>query len=128
MSIRRPVTVGRCEVMSLTGELELLPSGYVLVVPQGELDLAETGHLDDLFDAALQVESHLIVDLSRVTFMDSSALSSFLRWHKSAQVLGGELVLVGASPRVQALLEITRLDEVLCVYSTTNGAVAGTGR
>lgn len=112
--------------MSVTGDLEMLSSGHVVVSPHGELDLAEKERLNDLFEAATQVSSHVIADLSCVTFMDSSALAVILRWHQTAQVLGGEVVLTGSSPSLRALLEITQLDKVLSVYSTTAAAVAGT--
>ena len=112
----------------MTGDLEMLSSGHVLVIPSGELDIAEKGRLDDLFEAATQVSSHLIADLSDVTFLDSTALSSILRWHQTAEVLGGELVLTGVSLRIRTLLEITQLDKVLEVYPTIAAALAADER
>jgi len=54
----------------------------------------------------------IIVDLSNVTHVDSSGLGALLRVWTEAQNKGCDLELANLNPRVEKLVEITRLDTV----------------
>ena len=55
------------------------------------------------------------LDMSGLTFVDSSGLGALLRCHGLAEETGGELLLRGVSDRVRGLLEVAGLDEQLNV-------------
>ncbi len=55
---------------------------------------------------------NVVVDLSGVEFMDSSALAALVTTLKRAMEHGGELVLVGVADAARIILELTRLDLV----------------
>jgi anti-sigma B factor antagonist len=74
-------------------------------------------------------EHRLVLDLSRVEFADSSGLSAILACVNAARRRGGDVVLLSPAPRVRALIELTRLDDVLAVLTDESDAVARvTGR
>ena len=50
-----------------------------------------------------------------MTFLDSSGLNALIEAHKRAEELSTVLALRSVPPRIQKLLNITRLDEMLVV-------------
>lgn len=54
----------------------------------------------------------VVLDMSGVEFMDSSALAALVTTLKRCLEAGGSIALVAASPAVRLILELTRLDEV----------------
>ena len=58
------------------------------------------------------ITRRIIVDLSNVTHVDSSGLGALLHAWSTAQNKGCELELANLNPRVEKLVEITRLDTV----------------
>lgn len=73
--------------------------------------------------------NRLVLDLAAVEFADSSGLSAILACVNSARRDGGEVALLSPMPRVRALIELTRLDDVVAVTEDETTAVARvTGR
>jgi anti-sigma B factor antagonist len=64
----------------------------------------------------------LIVDLSGVSFIDSSGLSVLISAFKLIRTKGGRMLLSGISKNVQTLLELTRLSEIFEMFATTEAA------
>lgn len=58
-----------------------------------------------------QGQSKLLIDLEKVSFIDSSALAILVSAYKELQLKAGHLVLI-TSPVVQSLLELTRLHTI----------------
>ena len=68
--------------------------------------------------------ARLVLDLSRVEFADSSGLSAILASVNLARRRGGEVALLSPMPRVRALIELTRLDDVVAVVDDEATAIA----
>lgn len=83
--------------------------GSAVVVVTGEIDVALCPTLDAAIAAVRAPE--IVLDLARVTFMDSSGLASLLRADRRARDLGGRLVLRSPSPAVVDVLQMTHLDD-----------------
>jgi anti-anti-sigma factor len=73
---------------------------------------------------ALTGRAGLVVDLSRVTFLDSTLVGLLVGLHKRARQAGGRLALCGLGPHAREVLDRTRLDRVLHVYPGEAEAVA----
>lgn len=69
---------------------------------------------------------HVVVDMSGVTYMDSSGFSSLLSATKRLRPGGGALHLVGARPTVQRMLHLTRLDAVIYLHTSMEEALQAT--
>jgi len=54
----------------------------------------------------------LELDLSGVTFLDSSGLGALISLHKTLRASGAEFRIINAAPNVVQLLELTRLHRV----------------
>src|SRR5579859_5345787 len=64
----------------------------------------------------------VILDLSQVTYIDSTGLGAVVNAHISCVNSGRHFAIVGVSDRVHALLKIARLDRVLAIYATIQDA------
>lgn len=104
--------------MTLTGD-RLSVSIYrhdrtVVVQVAGELDHSTAGplrcHLDDLIEG--QGNLSVAVDLTDLTFIDSTGLSVLLEALKLARQLGGDMILRRPRPPVSRVFEIVGLNEI----------------
>jgi anti-sigma B factor antagonist len=104
-------------------------SSATVVVVTGDIDLGTAPHFED--ELARAVERHrasgLVIDLSDVTFIDSTGLNSLVRAFERQRLLGSSLALVTDDGRVTMMLEVTRLDRVLRRYATREEALAAVG-
>lgn len=82
----------------------------------GDLDLGSVARVrESLHEALAGHPQQLVVDLSRCSFVDASALAMLLDVHRRAHRGGGVLTLRGCSPRVLRLLSLTGLRRVFDV-------------
>jgi anti-sigma B factor antagonist len=101
-------------VVSFT-RVEPTPDLCVLEV-RGDLDIAISAVLSRELDELLELgHPRVAVDLSGVSFMDSSALSALVQAHERAKETGRTLQVVRPSPACAKVLSITGLDRVLGV-------------
>jgi anti-anti-sigma factor len=87
--------------------------GLVHVSLRGELDLSTVGKVEDELQ---HVEGHakvVLLDLSDLTFLDSTGLRCVVRADERAREDGRRLVVVKGPEAVQRVFEITRLEERL---------------
>lgn len=68
--------------------------------------------------------ARLVLDMSQVEFADSSGLSAILACVSAARRRGGNVALLSPRPRVRALVELTRLDDVVSVVTDQAVAIA----
>ncbi|MBV8560638.1 MAG: STAS domain-containing protein [Acidimicrobiia bacterium] len=91
-------------------------NGTAVVAVRGEVDLYTAPRLWETIDAAIADTPHeLVIDLSRVSFVDSSALSVLVKALKRLRPVDGTVVVRGATDQVFMALELTRLTSVLTV-------------
>jgi anti-sigma B factor antagonist len=99
------------------GSLEVASSasdGTVTVTLRGELDLASVGALQERLTAVEQDAPSLIVlDLSDLSFIDSSGLRVLLLADGRAREDDRELVLTHSSDAVQRVFEMTGTRDLL---------------
>ncbi|MDX6505473.1 MAG: anti-sigma factor antagonist [Gaiellaceae bacterium] len=98
---------GRVALVSVSGELDL----YV------ENDLREA-----LASAELLATPTVVVDLSGVSFMDSTGCGILVAEMKRRRRHGGELVLVSNGNSVGRVLEVAGIDQIVAVYPTLHAA------
>ena len=103
------------------------PAGgdIVLFVLHGEVDLHVAPEVRErLSDAIDKGAASLVIDLTRVTFLDSMALGVLLGTLKQLRARGGELRLVVPTPELRRVFELTLLDEVFTLARTRHEAFA----
>jgi anti-sigma B factor antagonist len=82
----------------------------------GEFDLSSIERFEQELERA-DGTAELVIDLSELSFMDSSALRALLKVDASAREEGFELTIV-PGPVAQRLLELTGLDQKLPLSET----------
>jgi anti-sigma B factor antagonist len=101
-----------------------LESGYALVAPTGELDVATAPELRTaLVDAVASPLPGVVVDLSQVSFIDSSGLGVLVGGLKRARTNGQWMRLVCPSDGIVRLFEITGLTKVFDLFATLDAAL-----
>jgi anti-sigma B factor antagonist len=95
-----------------------------IVAVEGEIDIAVAPelrrHLEDLLDEG---NSSIVVDLTGVSFLDSTALGVLISILKRCQASEGDLCLVAKDPQVLRVFEITGLTDVFSIVGSAAKAV-----
>jgi len=84
----------------------------IIATVEGRFDVHGMDQFNQVIDLVSDELPNVIIDLSAVEFMDSSALSGLVRTLKRTMTHQGSIVLADASSAARIILELTRLDEV----------------
>ena len=92
---------------------------------EGEIDL----HVSPTVTASLNMmiekkPKQLVVDLSRVTYIDSAGLAAFIEGMQKVEAYGGKFALAGLQETVRSIFEISRLDQVFRIFPGVDAALA----
>jgi anti-sigma B factor antagonist len=88
--------------------------GLVRLLLRGELDLSTVSRVQEALERAEAGSPPVIVlDLSKLTFLDSTGLRCLVTADQRARDSGRRLVIVRGPDAVQRVFEITRLEERL---------------
>lgn len=93
--------------------------GWLVVAPAGEIDIATV----DALDQALAENRDTVLDLSDVSFMDSTGLRSLVGAHNRLKESGSRFRLVVPSGAVSRIIEITGLSGALDIVSSRAAAL-----
>jgi anti-sigma B factor antagonist len=106
--------------------IDVYPQGEVVrVVPAGELDLATAGELEAQ-PQELRGFEHVVLDLRKLTFLDSTGIRLIFSEDRSARSSGRDFSLINGPPAVQRVLDICGLSDQL--RFTSSPAIAPSGR
>lgn len=97
--------------------------GATLVAASGELDAFVAGELEQTLAEAAR-EACIVVDLTQVAFLDSTALGLLVRAVRDVDSRGGAIRVVLPAGTARRIFEITTLDRVLPVASSRSDALA----
>ncbi len=87
------------------------------------LDASNAGELRAQVGEVLASCSRLIFDMSRVEFVDSSIIGALVGFLRRAHAAGGDVKLIGLTPNVETIFEVTRLQRVFSIHPTVAEAV-----
>jgi anti-sigma B factor antagonist len=96
----------------------------MVVTIHGDLDIVTSPQLDDCLTRAQGTHNRVILDLSDVDFLDTSALAVIVGHWKKLEAAGGTLALAGARYRYTKTLWITGLADKLTLYETLDEGLA----
>ncbi|HTA44282.1 MAG TPA: STAS domain-containing protein [Bryobacteraceae bacterium] len=100
--------------------------GDVTVIDSaGRITLGEgaSSFRDTIRDLASKGEKKILVNLSEVSYIDSSGIGEMVSGFTTVTNHGGQLKLLGLSKRVKDLLQITKLYTVFEVFDDEAAAV-----
>jgi anti-anti-sigma factor len=97
---------------------------YGVITVGGEVDAHSAGGLrEHLLIALCHLSPRLVLDLTHLTFIDSSGLAALVVTWKLAEAGGGTLRLAGASAQVARKLHTTGLDQRLPIHPDVETAI-----
>jgi anti-sigma B factor antagonist len=92
---------------------------------EGEIDLHVSPEVaESLRTMIAKNQKVIVVDLTKVTYLDSSGLAVLIEGMQKIQEYGGKFALAGAQESVQHIFEIARLDQVFQIFPDVDSALA----
>lgn len=97
----------------------------VLVVHlSGSLEVDLQPQILNILQDESRKESDIVVDFSKVSFIDSSCLGALVSTAKLLRAGRGDIKLSGLNDDVKSIFQITRLDRIFVIFDTVDEAVA----
>ncbi|HRP68543.1 MAG TPA: STAS domain-containing protein [Turneriella sp.] len=78
---------------------------------------------DKLLKAISDEPNFLIIDLSQVEYLDSSAMGVLFQVQKKMQHYGGALFLVGINSTIEIVFRLTKSDQHFTIYETVEDVI-----
>lgn len=98
-----------------------------IVALEGEIDLHESPNVRETLRPLIEKKvPRVYVDMTGVTYIDSSGLAVLIDIMQRIANYGGKFGLIGIRPAVRTVLEIARLDQVFRLYPDRASAVGAT--
>jgi len=98
--------------------------GLPVIDVSGEVDIYTTPQFKEAVTEILQQgHTHIIINLTDVSYMDSSGFGTLLSATKRLRPQNGGIYLVGCNEAVSRMLDITRLNTIFTVVHTEEEAV-----
>jgi anti-sigma B factor antagonist len=108
----------------LTATVKAVTSSVTVLTAVGEIDRDSTEVIADAAEPVLLGDGQqLVIDLSGVTFCDSSGLNLMFQLHRRLVARGGALSVAGARGFVLRTLEVVNLHRLVAVHPTVDEAV-----
>ena len=99
--------------------------GCTLVAMAGELDIYTAPNLSEVISEMIRDGKYnLVIDLTRVEFLDSTALGVLVGALKKIKASNGSLQLVCNEDRLLKIFRMTGLTTVFVIHDTVEAAVA----
>jgi anti-sigma B factor antagonist len=96
-----------------------------VVSPEGEIDVVSAPQLGRcLLGLAEEGKTGVVVDLSKVTFMDSTGLGVLLNGLRALGRRRGTLVLVSPNERVMRAFQITGFTNLMPIFHSREAALS----
>lgn len=107
--------------MNLKIDIEESLNGRVVKLV-GEVDVYTAPMLRDaIIPLTIKKNSKLIVDMTEVSYIDSTGLGVFIAAFKSSHQHMGSLKLIGVTEKVERLFQITGLSEIIDIDTKPRG-------
>ena len=78
----------------------------------GRITSATSDLLQKTIRALIPENRHIVLDLSGVSYIDSSGIGAMVSVYLAASRVGGDLKVSNAQPRIRDLFEVTKLSAV----------------
>ncbi len=110
---------------TITIRTELLSENAILIILGGRFDATSVNPMKEVFkDLIGGAITEVVVDMQRVTFIDSAGLSALVSALKLVRRIGGDLCIAGMQPQAKTVFSLTMLDQVIPIYPDRESAIA----
>ncbi|WP_405578530.1 STAS domain-containing protein [Streptomyces sp. NBC_01190] len=106
---------------NLTFTVEARPSGQCVLDVSGDLDLHTAHRLQHTLEE-LTLDAGLVIDLSGVTYCDSTGLTTLVWAYRRTQAEHIGFALSGTSQELARIFQIVGIDQIVAMYDTADQA------
>ena len=100
-------------------------NGLTVCGIDGEIDINTSPDIKKQFDKLLSRKTlKIVINLSKVTYVDSSGLATLVEILKNMRSYGGRMRLSNMSSKIKSLFEITKLDKLFEIMADEDDAVS----
>jgi anti-sigma B factor antagonist len=99
--------------------------GTQIVAFRGEVDLEHSPKAREVLLACVGKKQNVLVDLSEVSYIDSSGVASLVEAFQTSKQGGTSFALVSVNPAALRVLELARLDKVFTIHDTIADGLGG---
>jgi anti-sigma B factor antagonist len=120
--------VNRTQGDLLGVEIGRSANGHAVVALAGELDLSSIPMLEGRLLEELRDRDSVIVDLTRLTFIDSSGMGVLIKAHRATNGAGGLHLVVSDGSQVERVFTIAGMGSALPIFPDRGAAIAALDR
>ena len=95
-----------------------------IVALSGDVDLDTSPKVRAVLLESVRAKRGVLVDMSDVTYIDSSGVASLVEAYQSARRDSTPFALVAVSDAAMRVLELARLDQVFAIHASVSEAMA----
>lgn len=100
-------------------------SGLIVCYIDGEVDINSSPDIKKSFDRLISKKTpKIVINLSKVTYVDSSGLATLVELLKNMKAYSGRMRLVGLTPKIKSLFEITKLEKLFEIMINEDEAIS----
>jgi anti-sigma B factor antagonist len=99
--------------------------GVTVIALKGEVDLESSPAARKLLLESIDNANRVLVDLSGVTYIDSSGVASLVEALQVSKKNDTGFALAAASEPTRRVLELARLDKVFTIHETVEAGLTG---
>ena len=104
--------------------IESLSGTAIVAFPVDHLDAGNVKDFRTAIQTVADANDTLVLDMRRLTFVDSSGLGALLSCLRAMKGKKGQLLLFGMSKPVRALFELVRMHRIFSIYNSQEEALA----
>jgi anti-anti-sigma factor len=94
---------------------------WLIIAVSGRFIVKNLFKIRNIFDEAERnSEKFVAIDLSATTYLDSSAITIMLNFHKRCGEKGGSLMVFGLNQEIEEIISIVGVDKVITMVKTIN--------
>ena len=102
-----------------------LPKPRNVLPLEGQIDLNVSAKVaESIAELVKEKPARLVVDLSRVNYIDSSGLAVLINGMRDMEDYGGIFILAGVREEVRPILETARLENFFLIFPSVDEALA----
>src|SRR6478609_3209148 len=95
---------------------------------EGDIDLHVSPAITESLNAMIKKKpERIVIDLSRVTYIDSSGIAVLILAMQEVEAYGGKFFLSGLQETLRSIFETSRLERVFRIFPDVDAALAASG-
>ena len=95
---------------------------------EGDIDLHVSPAVSESLNAMIKKKpERIVIDLSRVTYIDSAGIAVLILAMQEVEAYGGKFFLSGLQETLRLIFETSRLERVFRIFPDVDAALAASG-